>query len=94
MWTGGGDDDLAILYKMLDPLVLHKVWTRWRGLLGWGQVWTGGGGDDLAKSPHMARIGNSVYNVSPFLPASLPASFPPSIPPSLPPSIPDHSFRV
>ena len=25
-------------------------------------VWTGGGGDDLAKSPHMARIGNSVYD--------------------------------
>ena len=25
------------------------------------QVWAGGGGDDLAKSPHMARIGNSVY---------------------------------
>lgn len=25
-------------------------------------IWTGGGGDDLAKSPHMARIGNSVYN--------------------------------
>ena len=25
-------------------------------------VWTGGGGDDLAKSPHMARIGNSVYH--------------------------------
>ena len=24
-------------------------------------IWTGGGGDDLAKSPHMARIGNSVY---------------------------------
>jgi dolichyl-diphosphooligosaccharide--protein glycosyltransferase len=24
-------------------------------------LWTGGGGDDLAKSPHMARIGNSVY---------------------------------
>ena len=24
-------------------------------------VWTGGGGDDLAKSPHMARIGTSVY---------------------------------
>merc|ERR1712228_361392 len=23
--------------------------------------WTGGGGDDLAKSPHMARIANSVY---------------------------------
>lgn len=25
-------------------------------------VWSGGGGDDLAKSPHMARIGNSVYH--------------------------------
>jgi len=25
-------------------------------------VWAGGGGDDLAKSPHMARIGNSVYH--------------------------------
>merc|ERR1719382_1441814 len=24
-------------------------------------IWTGGGGDDLAKSPHMARIANSVY---------------------------------
>ena len=24
-------------------------------------VWAGGGGNDLAKSPHMARIGNSVY---------------------------------
>eukprot|EP00549_Striatella_unipunctata_P000549 CAMPEP_0118674620 /NCGR_PEP_ID=MMETSP0800-20121206/990_1 /TAXON_ID=210618 ORGANISM="Striatella unipunctata, Strain CCMP2910" /NCGR_SAMPLE_ID=MMETSP0800 /ASSEMBLY_ACC=CAM_ASM_000638 /LENGTH=988 /DNA_ID=CAMNT_0006569837 /DNA_START=48 /DNA_END=3014 /DNA_ORIENTATION=- len=24
-------------------------------------LWTGGGGDDLAKSPHMARIANSVY---------------------------------
>lgn len=24
-------------------------------------VWAGGGADDLAKSPHMARIGNSVY---------------------------------
>lgn len=25
-------------------------------------VWAGGGHDDLSKSPHMARIGNSVYN--------------------------------
>eukprot|EP00760_Papus_ankaliazontas_P000786 PhM_4_TR10228/c1_g1_i1/m.37151/K07151/STT3; dolichyl-diphosphooligosaccharide--protein glycosyltransferase len=24
-------------------------------------IWAGGGSDDLAKSPHMARIGNSVY---------------------------------
>ena len=25
-------------------------------------IWAGGGGDDFAKSPHLARIGNSVYN--------------------------------
>lgn len=25
-------------------------------------IWSGGGGDDLAKSPHMARISNSVYD--------------------------------
>ena len=25
-------------------------------------IWAGGGGDDLAKSPHMARIANSVYS--------------------------------
>eukprot|EP00929_Paragymnodinium_shiwhaense_P005743 TRINITY_DN10805_c0_g1_i1.p1 TRINITY_DN10805_c0_g1~~TRINITY_DN10805_c0_g1_i1.p1 ORF type:complete len:801 (-),score=145.24 TRINITY_DN10805_c0_g1_i1:50-2452(-) len=25
-------------------------------------IWAGGGGDDLAKSPHMMRIANSVYN--------------------------------
>merc|ERR1712228_889635 len=24
-------------------------------------VWAGGGGDDMAKSPHLARIGNSVF---------------------------------
>merc|ERR1740139_747948 len=24
-------------------------------------IWGGGGGDDLAKSPHLARIANSVY---------------------------------
>ncbi len=24
-------------------------------------LWTGGGGDDVAKSPHLARIANSVY---------------------------------
>jgi dolichyl-diphosphooligosaccharide--protein glycosyltransferase len=24
-------------------------------------VWTGGGGDDLAKSPHMAKIANSIF---------------------------------
>jgi dolichyl-diphosphooligosaccharide--protein glycosyltransferase len=25
-------------------------------------IWTGGGGDDLAKSPHLARIANSVFD--------------------------------
>ena len=24
-------------------------------------IWGGGGGDDLAKSPHLARIANSVF---------------------------------
>ena len=24
-------------------------------------MWAGGGGDDLAKSPHLARIANSVF---------------------------------
>jgi dolichyl-diphosphooligosaccharide--protein glycosyltransferase len=36
----------------------HKIV---RHLADYVLVWTGGGGDDLAKSPHMARIGNSVY---------------------------------
>jgi len=36
----------------------HKIV---RHLADYVLVWSGGGGDDLAKSPHMARIGNSVY---------------------------------
>merc|ERR1719476_1243343 len=36
----------------------HKII---RHLADYVLVWAGGGGDDLAKSPHMARIGNSVY---------------------------------
>lgn len=36
----------------------HKII---RHLADYVLVWTGGGGDDLAKSPHMARIGNSVF---------------------------------
>ena len=36
----------------------HKIA---RHLADYVLVWAGGGGDDLAKSPHMARIGNSVY---------------------------------
>ena len=37
----------------------HKIA---RHLADYVLVWAGGGGDDLAKSPHMARIGNSVYH--------------------------------
>ncbi len=37
----------------------HKIV---RHLADYVLIWAGGGGDDLAKSPHMARIGNSVYS--------------------------------
>merc|ERR1711871_1446638 len=37
----------------------HKII---RHLADYVLVWAGGGGDDLAKSPHMARIGTSVYD--------------------------------
>merc|ERR1711871_562212 len=37
----------------------HKIV---RHLADYVLIWTGGGGDDLAKSPHMARIGNSVFH--------------------------------
>ena len=36
----------------------HKIA---RHLADYVLLWAGGGGDDLAKSPHMARIANSVY---------------------------------
>eukprot|EP00463_Aulacantha_scolymantha_P004711 TRINITY_DN5853_c0_g1_i1.p1 TRINITY_DN5853_c0_g1~~TRINITY_DN5853_c0_g1_i1.p1 ORF type:complete len:316 (-),score=47.35 TRINITY_DN5853_c0_g1_i1:27-974(-) len=37
----------------------HKII---RHLADYVLIWVGGGGDDLAKSPHMARIGNSVFS--------------------------------
>ena len=37
----------------------HKIA---RHLADYVLVWAGGGGDDLAKSPHLARIGNSVFH--------------------------------
>ena len=40
------------------PAPPHQV----RHLADYVLVWSGGGGDDLAKSPHIARIGNSVYS--------------------------------
>jgi dolichyl-diphosphooligosaccharide--protein glycosyltransferase len=38
-----------------------KAWNAIRHLADYVLVWAGGGGDDLAKSPHLARIGNSVF---------------------------------
>eukprot|EP00413_Alexandrium_margalefii_P006248 CAMPEP_0204523326 /NCGR_PEP_ID=MMETSP0661-20131031/6784_1 /ASSEMBLY_ACC=CAM_ASM_000606 /TAXON_ID=109239 /ORGANISM="Alexandrium margalefi, Strain AMGDE01CS-322" /LENGTH=909 /DNA_ID=CAMNT_0051529025 /DNA_START=67 /DNA_END=2796 /DNA_ORIENTATION=+ len=38
-----------------------RAWNVIRHLADYVLVWAGGGGDDLAKSPHLARIGNSVF---------------------------------
>jgi len=38
-----------------------KAWNTIRHLADYVLVWAGGHGDDLAKSPHLARIGNSVF---------------------------------
>lgn len=38
-----------------------KAWNVIRHIADYLLVWAGGGGDDLAKSPHLARIGNSVF---------------------------------
>merc|ERR1711871_1284346 len=54
-------EHIATLGKVLSSNVrdAHRMA---RHLADYVLVWAGGGGDDLAKSPHMARIGNSVYN--------------------------------
>jgi dolichyl-diphosphooligosaccharide--protein glycosyltransferase len=54
-------EHIATLGKCLssEESAAHKIV---RHLADYVLVWTGGGGDDLAKSPHMARIGNSVYH--------------------------------
>jgi len=38
-----------------------KAWNAIRHLADYVLVWAGDSGDDLAKSPHLARIGNSVF---------------------------------
>jgi len=38
-----------------------KSWNAQRHLTDYVLVWAGGRGDDMAKSPHLARIGNSVF---------------------------------
>ena len=53
-------EHIATLGKCLTSPV-KEAHSLIRHLADYVLVWAGGGGDDLAKSPHMARIGNSVY---------------------------------
>ena len=53
-------EHIALLGKTLTT-DLDEGWNIARHLADYLLVWTGGGGDDLAKSPHLARIANSVY---------------------------------
>ena len=53
-------EHIATLGKCLTSPV-KEAHSLIRHLADYVLVWTGGGGDDLGKSPHMARIGNSVY---------------------------------
>merc|ERR1711920_585162 len=39
----------------------NRAWKAIRHLADYVLVWAGGRGDDLGKSPHLARIGNSVF---------------------------------
>jgi dolichyl-diphosphooligosaccharide--protein glycosyltransferase len=54
-------EHIALLGLMLTSPV-DKAHELIRHLADYVLVWAGGGGDDLAKSPHLARIGNSVYH--------------------------------
>mmetsp|Transcript_27897 Transcript_27897/g.41292 ORF Transcript_27897/g.41292 Transcript_27897/m.41292 type:complete len:943 (-) Transcript_27897:232-3060(-) len=53
-------EHIALLGKVLTTNVKegHRIA---RHLADYVLLWAGGGGDDLAKSPHLARIANSVY---------------------------------
>merc|ERR1712048_1314331 len=53
-------EHIATLGKMLTS-PQKKAHNAIRHLADYVLVWAGGGGDDLAKSPHLARIGNSVF---------------------------------
>ena len=53
-------EHIATLGKCLTSPV-KEAHSLIRHLADYVLIWAGGGGDDLAKSPHMARIGNSVY---------------------------------
>jgi dolichyl-diphosphooligosaccharide--protein glycosyltransferase len=53
-------EHIALLGKALTTDV-EEGYQIARHLADYVLVWAGGGGDDLAKSPHLARIANSVY---------------------------------
>lgn len=53
-------EHIALLGKCLTGSV-EEGYQIARHLADYVLVWGGGGGDDLAKSPHLARIANSVY---------------------------------
>merc|ERR1712028_135612 len=53
-------EHIATLGRMLTS-PQKKAWNAIRHLADYVLVWAGGQGDDLAKSPHLARIGNSVF---------------------------------
>ena len=53
-------EHIALLGKALTT-DLDQGYEIARHLADYVLVWAGGGGDDLAKSPHLARIANSVY---------------------------------
>ena len=53
-------EHIALLGKIFTTNV-DEAHSIARHLADYFLVWAGGGGDDLAKSPHLARIANSVY---------------------------------
>ena len=53
-------EHIALLGKALTGSV-EEGYQIARHLADYVLIWGGGGGDDLAKSPHLARIANSVY---------------------------------
>lgn len=53
-------EHIALLGKIFTTNV-DEAYSIARHLADYFLVWAGGGGDDLAKSPHLARIANSVY---------------------------------
>jgi len=53
-------EHIALLGKALTGSV-EEGYAIARHLADYVLIWGGGGGDDLAKSPHLARIANSVY---------------------------------